>query len=362
MTTDRERINQRNIQPSGLTRRLQFSPEQENLVVVYPIRVGKQGAYTDIQGAVDRIKELGGGTVFISSGTHRVTSDITLYSGVSLVGENSQRSILDFIGEDRRIVIDRHDNDVVTNVVVRDLKITNRVGISQGAIYINDSDSVRIENNYFYGNTGSYDIYVGSTSNDNLVVAGNLAESGTSFLYVNDSNPIEITSNVVRTYTSNAIYLVGAVVSVSNNTFSAITGDVIKVEDLISEGRIYSNYLLNCGADGFDLGGTENTVIMGNYIDGTTGSTVGIKLEGAVWCIVSSNQVKSFGGDGIDLGASDECVLNGNILYNNGGYGIDIPGATAVENLVTSNVFSGNSSGGLNDAGTSTTKANNITT
>lgn len=67
--------------------------------------------------------------------------------------------------------------------------------------------------------------------------------------------------------------------------------------------------------------------------------------------------------DGISLTAtSDNNIVNGVVATGNGGYGVDIAAATCDKNIVTSNQLGGNTTGGLNDSGTSTTAANNILT
>lgn len=64
--------------------------------------VGTRGTsgvdFTDIQEAVDSVRTLGGGSILIKVGTYRPPTFITLYSNIHLVGEDPERTILDFSG------------------------------------------------------------------------------------------------------------------------------------------------------------------------------------------------------------------------------------------------------------------------
>ena len=65
--------------------------------------------------------------------------------------------------------------------------------------------------------------------------------------------------------------------------------------------------------------------------------------------------------NGIYLDASDDNIISGNRITVCGQYGINISNSTCDKNIVTSNQLLGNTVGALNDSGTSTTVANNIT-
>ena len=49
----------------------------------------------DIQAAIDEVHNAGGGVVFLRAGTHYPTSDIVLYSNVTIVGAGLYATIID---------------------------------------------------------------------------------------------------------------------------------------------------------------------------------------------------------------------------------------------------------------------------
>ena len=75
---------------------LQFNEDSRTTVAVVG-QEGKTGVdYTVIQEAIDYADSLGGGNVLIKAGTYRPDKFITLKDNVYLIGENPERTIIDF--------------------------------------------------------------------------------------------------------------------------------------------------------------------------------------------------------------------------------------------------------------------------
>ena len=53
------------------------------------------GDFKDIQAAIDYVDDLGGGVVFLKAGTYTLTTGITLYNNITLVGEDPDTTIID---------------------------------------------------------------------------------------------------------------------------------------------------------------------------------------------------------------------------------------------------------------------------
>ena len=160
----------------------------------------------------------------------------------------------------------------------------------------------------------------------------------------------------------------------SNVWRSVFEGNVVK--DGIKEG-IYcdegggfcyftNNTLETNGYNGFV------TLSSWNHIIGNTAfrnTRHGIVVELGDDCVVSGNIVSendyanSATYDGIFIGGgSDNNVINNNICRDNDRYEINVSAATCDKNAVVGNVLNGTDhAGNLNDAGTGTVAANNVT-
>jgi pectin methylesterase-like acyl-CoA thioesterase len=81
---------------SYAVRNIQFNEDSRTTVAVVG-QEGKTGVdYTVIQEAVDYADSLGGGNVFIKAGTYYPDKFITLRDNVYLIGEDPERTIVDF--------------------------------------------------------------------------------------------------------------------------------------------------------------------------------------------------------------------------------------------------------------------------
>ena len=193
-----------------------------------------------------------------------------------------------------------------------------------------------------------------------------------------------ITDNI--SYYSDTAIAVTSVLSnsvVSNNTIYLCTGNGIYIPS--PNGNTITNNSITTDQDsrsypyGIYLGYGTNNVVSCNSLPRSSGyygiyltgynNVVSNNTGGSSWCFIECQGTRnSITGNVIDNTArgikiatsdGDSNVISGNTTWGCD-YGIDISMSTCVGNLVTSNITVGSTKAGLNDAGTSTTKADNI--
>lgn len=114
----------------------------------------------------------------------------------------------------------------------------------------------------------------------------------------------------------------------------------------------------SAGGYGISVNGYRNAVV-GNVCYG--GSYQGIYLVSAYDCVVDGNSVNGYGGSGIYVYSEDYNVISNNRCTGNAGYGINIASSYADRTFVHGNELLGNTTGALNNLGTGTDLADNIT-
>jgi hypothetical protein len=227
---------------------------------------------------------------------------------------------------------------------------------------------------------------------------------------VSFSSPVEIEiSRNSMTVTDRGIWAAStsAVVSVSGNIITTTTNYCV---DVACPNAIISLNRLTCAAtSAINLASTAtDATVNGNQVK-CTGTSSGIAMSGAR-CSASGNDISTVAAPCVNILGAD-CSMNGGVLRPTGGEGIilgqsgsatsglratvsavritsgtqgirvyadgcaivgnNISGAQywgvnvmsdAAATLVSSNVLAGNTSGGLQDAGTNTVNANNVLT
>ena len=79
--------------------------------------------------------------------------------------------------------------------------------------------------------------------------------------------------------------------------------------------------------------------------------------------VVNANRIEGCGGNGLKLpdDNADRNAITDNVITNCSSYGVTIEGSTNDNNAVVANIVYNNTIGQINDAGTGTTSANNVT-
>ena len=81
------------------------------------VDVNGGGDYTEIQPAINYVNSLGGGAIFIKSGTYTLTDDLTLYSDILLEGSKASECILNFNDNSKKIQATGLTNSYTTGVI-----------------------------------------------------------------------------------------------------------------------------------------------------------------------------------------------------------------------------------------------------
>lgn len=353
------------------------------------------GTFGDIQVAINYASANGGGVVFLKAGTYVLTANLTLTSNVTLLGEDRESTIISFGNATSYSIVIKgtSTSDLITNVRLESLQIAN-FGTSGGSagsapVLIDYADNVKIvhckfKTNYATVQTGAT-VFASPHISSTIIVTDSVFDTCRQGVKIS-ADPTDFLSK------GNAIYVTG-------NTFTSITEHCVATSDMIevfirdnlidtAGGGIYisasgltpikeinvtDNIIRNIndtgvGSDGIIItnSGASLTyiVVSGNVIDtvaAATGSHNCIFVTGSARCVITNNVCVAADGNGIALTTTDHCVVDGNIATGNTGYGVTITDAGSDKNIVTSNSLVGNTAGGLNDSGTSTTAANNIT-
>jgi len=373
------------------------------------VDIGGQGDYTDIQSAIDYVNSLGGGKILILPGTYTPTASIVLYTNVSLIGIDRDSVIIDFgdtanrieaIGDTApystgTISVTYNSKTVIgsgtawlANVsadeyikigefwhkiaeVVSDTELTLETkyrGATQSGLsyrianfyYGIDIENLKVINSSAVGGAGVHFRYVMNSKIINCIF-----ENDRDGVWIRDCDKITILNNDISDSPYNGIRIVNSIhISVNFNTIKDNANDGILVD-----GATYSEFRFNKIASGGVAGiGTWDilhSIIEGNLID-QRGRDYGIYFGGAQYVSVIGNVIRKAAWSGIffevEARASSYNIITGNVICDNGGYGIDINASTFEKNIVTSNQLRNNTAGAINDLGTGTIVANNITT
>ena len=350
----------------------------------------------DIQTAVDFLNAQGGGVLYLKTGTWNQTSNITLYSSISIVGTSTSGTIIDFSGSFGFVMTG-------TNVYT-----TGTVSINQGSTSITGSGttftSAMVGRQIFLSNRWYVISAFGSTTS--ITIASAFADanlSGSAYriasvikdveikeLTIRDSGTTAISGTDVRDLIMEDIDLIannkGLVLTNSMNIltdrFSIIVSTSNGVE--ITNASFFNAYQtpsISSGGHGWVLNNVKTSTLQycaanSNTTDGINCTTVidttfitevagnggqGIEFvsgcnNNKIYTIASGNT-----SDGIKLTATSDgnIILTGTITGNSG-YGINIAASTCDNTVITTNAFTSNSSGAVNDSGTGTVIRGNV--
>jgi len=126
-----------------------------------------------------------------------------------------------------------------------------------------------------------------------------------------------------------------------------------------SSAIIVSNSIFTSGGLAIDWINSSSSIVSHCYISNQISH--GIYLVGMINSVVIGCIVTNCGGDGVYLSASDTNIISSCRCRNNTGWGVNIFNATCDQNLVHGNILVNNTAGSLQDNGTGTVAADNIT-
>jgi len=394
-----------------------FACTQVFVTVVRRTQAGT-GIYGTIQAAIEYIKALNqnGGGILILPGTYNPNASIVLYSNIDLIGLDPKTTIINFeeditkrmeaIGEESpystgTIGVTKDSDQVsgsgtswTNNVSAGDYIKINDTWFKIESV--DDNTTITLERKY-RGKIESGLSYNAATMVENIELKGITIKGGGS----TDSgdNP----GNVYFKYFKNCRVINCQLLDATGISFWAVRGTELIFKDNIPGGKgqagVAFNFINNslidnnhaggsaewdfsftgckkctisnnsspgCGYDGFVFYSCKNCDIHGNTSENNNQS--GFEFYGSSeYNSIRGNKAINNSGDGLLLtgdgleGYASYNSISENIAEGNGEHGIDIANAGSSKNILIANELRNNSSGGINDSGTNTETAHNIT-
>ena len=123
------------------------------------------------------------------------------------------------------------------------------------------------------------------------------------------------------------------------------------------------NVVVGCrfysGGYGGAINGNRNSI---NGVSGNAGTQHGLYVSPGADNVISGCMFQGYTNDGVRLtGNADNTVVANCRCVGNGGYGINIATSDCDKNLIHGNICLGNTTGAINNLGTGTVLADNIT-
>mgnify|MGYP001612989707 CR=1 FL=1 len=319
------------------------------------------GDFTTIQAALDDLPSTGG-VVYVKEGNYTITAAISIpNSSVAIIGAGAATVITST--SDINLLTATSKNDVmldslqfsgssmttVTNACVSldtctRLHVTRCTFSSAGGIGVLINAGVNAEVSFCIFTSGLDKAISITGSSGGSIIANNLISQATT-------DGISITGGAGQVINANRILSCG-------NSGIFISG--------ISEQAIVGNVCNSNTQSGIELSLVNDSVVSDNVCNSNTQH--GISFTTCLRNVVSGNassendSAASASYDGIFLNASDRNVINGNQFWANGRYGVNVSNATCDVNLVSDNHVFANTTGQINNVGTGTVTADNVTT
>ena len=356
------------------------------------VDAGGDGDYTDIQAALDA----GHSSIFVADGTYTLTADITVGNDIHIIGA-SRTGVRIQCGSNsvliqglrstlERVSVESSSDTSTGNIQIgssggadaADCTLVNCrfIGGAGRGIVLQTTEGTRIVGCFFPTEPGTdgHIHTVGRGGLDpagtfpGLVIQGCHFDGGTVLTTEGlDVQDIVITGNFMESAKGQSTALI----------------DVVNIAGLAITGNLAHTGTLGSGPFVRIRAGCTNVVIAGNTARGASGAlgTVGVLVQSdnvtvtgnnfdfytsGVELQSSGNAVKgnycANGTDGILInGNYDRNVLMGNICTSNSGYGINLASSLVDRTVAIGNVLTGNTTGALQDLGTTTQKIGNVT-
>ncbi|MHC4453223.1 MAG: glycosyl hydrolase family 28-related protein [Planctomycetota bacterium] len=365
----RTRLSQRDILPTTVRKRHQVFKEKSPFVVVSP--VGGEGDFVNIQKAVDVVRKLGGGIIYIKEGTYTITSNVALYENISLIGENVKTTILDFNKTSSSLRggiytpgYPAYPSAYRRNIHIKNLRIMNSIASSDGAIDFYQVKNGSIENCHFernWNSTNSFGIDIRIRQCHNISARNCRSEYGGWLLY-GYSIGLNYYTRIMNCYSENSnkglVEVPGSYAVISNNYISSGAGKVIDLSVGGIGARVTNNFILDGTTIGININ-TPNTTIANNYI---SNQTHGIFLgEHADSTSISGNSIiglnDGYSGVYLNAGADGTIIKNNTFQGGSGSTGVTISDASCDQSIVAANLFDVDTD--VTDSGTNTIEEHN---
>jgi len=217
---------------------------------------------------------------------------------------------------------------------------------------ITDCEDVIIDTTNAMANGGNGIRLLGTTTHVNITDSLSCSNVGKGISTAGTTGSAVIDSCTITGNEQAGLDFDGAENIVSNNVIGA-NGSGIKAGD---NGAIIGNRIFDNSGVGIGAQGDSGCVIGSNRVSGNSGDGIAAGPDTSV----HGNVVSGNMGDGIDTRGNDNVVVNGNRCMSNSGYGVLVASGSANCIVAACNLL-GNTSGSLQDDGTSTTLSANET-
>lgn len=363
------------------------------------VTIGRFGDYKvvvspgdDVQKAIDSIGT-DGGTVFLTAGTYTLTDNLDIPSNLILEGEGMGVVTLYFSTVDKGIKVQGSDNystgtlsinngstalvgsgtswdgNVTTSHKIKlqnfwyDISaVTDDTHITLSAKYLGTNlsgatydSAVMVENFklkdftvYYSGGNGIYINYAYYFYIDDVVAS----TCGGDGMNINNSSTFAIRGGMVVDNTSDGLSLTNIdhftidILHAYRNGAKGINANTVVDSE-------YENVVARNNVDGIYLNTCADSSIYA--CDLSNNSSQGIEGVSTNRMSIVSTEFQNNTSDGLKLTSNcDEWRVGGSNFKDNGGYGINVVDSTDDDNNITGNIYSGNTSGKVNDAGTNT--------
>lgn len=323
------------------------------------------GDASDIQSAIDYVSGLGGGTVFIKSGTYLMTADIVIPSNITLEGEDNDSVIIDGNNSGYKLKCVGVSEANIRNVHFVNLNIRNfTFASSDGAINLLYCRDFSIRNCKFSDNVCSgadvvADIFI--NYGDKGEIKSNYSDASSSHIIMTTCIDVLVLHNQVENPIDGGIRIMGGLCSLLlGNAIRGSNGYGFIVNDLY-ETRIIGNFVVSADVVGILVGESlacGGVVISGNQFasHGNT-SCEAIKVaSGSNTTVISGNSISGNHSKGVYLEDADYTDINGNSIVADSVGGAVVIDAGCSKNLVVGNILYN----GYTNNGTDSLIANNI--
>ena len=269
------------------------------------------GDTTDIQTGINLLPATGG-VVYVKEGTYTTTVPISLnLANVALIGAGRSTiiSTTENITIIQMLAADAANGCIVDKVLIRGTDDVTQIGV------LTETDQCVVSNCWIE------DVNIGirvAGGDDDIILSNHISSSGDAGIQ--------------------------------------FAGGGVDLRGIIS-----SNVIDNCDV-GISIIRYAYCIINGNLV--RDNSINGIETgSNCTFNVFSNNICVDNGGDGIQIQlGGDNQTMNSNVCTGNGGYGIAISNVGNEDNIILGNMLSGNTTGPINDVGTNTQLAHNMTT
>lgn len=331
-----------------------------------------KAGFGTIQEAIDWVNLEGGGMVYLPVGTYTISSDITLYSNITLIGEDKDNCIIDFNNTSSVIKAIGSRSGFLSDIHIKNLTLKNCTNSTYASIRLESvsDSSVRhcsFDSNWNSGASSGGDVYLYDCIR--VTVADCDADSSGTFVnaqwnnsYSNSNINLRILRNFADGGEKYFVQLEGRYMIIQGNYVEDTADDAFRL-DAASSTIVTNNYVQRYSTRAVYVGGGDLHIVH-NLFRANPGIVTGdcIYIDGISYSMIKDNLIEvADSNTGIYLGSNTNFVLmTGNqIVGDFSGTGINISAASCNSNMVSNNFYRSLSTN-LSDSGTGTQNTDNL--